>query len=278
MITRSMRTLRSAVVRTRQGNLRATIGNRFRERRGKPRRLLPHASPAVGRFSSRRLNLLLQGLEGETSYLEVGVAGGQTLETICADLRTGVDPAPLFDTTHLPRGLRFFEGSSDEYFASLSPDTTFDLAYVDGLHLYEQAYRDVMNAFRHTSPRGIVVVDDVVPRDDSSALRDYEESRRQRAEAGLSTAWHGDVFIVLAVLRDHHPELAVRVIVGSGNEQAVIWNQEPSRRPRMVSDTVVAGFRDLGFRDVFADGVPTWFNPADEKTVLREASTSTASR
>ena len=63
----------------------------------------------------------------------------------------------------------------------------------------------MINAFHHTSQRGLVVVDDVVPHDESSALRDYEESRRRRAEAGLSSAWHGDVFIVLAILRDHHP-------------------------------------------------------------------------
>ena len=108
-----MHTLHSALVRARQGNLPAAVANRLRQRRGKPRRLLPHASPAFGRFSSRRLNLLLQGLDGETSYLEIGVAAGRTLETICADVRHGVDPNPLFDTTDLPRGLRFFHGSSD---------------------------------------------------------------------------------------------------------------------------------------------------------------------
>ena len=184
----------------------------------------------------------------------------------------------MFDTTRLPRGLRFFHGSSDVFFASLPSDVTFDLTYVDGLHLYEQAYRDVINAFRHSRRRGLVVVDDVVPKDENSALRDYEESRRRRAEAGLSSAWHGDVFVVLAILRDHHPELAVRVIVGSGNEQAVIWKEEPSGSPTMLADDVVATYRQLRFVDVFADGVPTWFNPADEETVLHEAASSTALR
>ena len=46
----------------------------------------------------------------------------------------------------------------------------------------------------------------------------------------------------------------------------------------MLADDVVASYRHLRFRDVFADGVPAWFNPADEETVLREASQSTARR
>jgi hypothetical protein len=154
----------------------------------------------------------------------------------------------------------------------------FDLTFVDGHHLFEQAYRDVINAFRHTSRRGLVALDDVVPLDELSALRDRQESRRRRTAAGLSTDWHGDVYVALAILRDYHPELAVRVIVGSGNEQAILWNKEPNRIPTMLSEDAVARYRDLRYMDVFRDGVPNWFNPANEETVLSAAAASVVRR
>ena len=232
-------TVRDAVARARQGNLGTVVVNRVRERRNQPRRLLPHAAPTNGRASSRRVNRLVAEL-GASRYLEVGVHKGLTLETVTARERTAVEPAPMFDTGHLPAGVQVYCGTSDDFFASIGPEVTFDLVFVDGLHVYEQAYRDVINAFRHLAPAGLVLVDDVVPDDEVSAMRDRHESARRRAELGLAgQGWNGDVFVVLAVLRDHHPELSFRVIVGPGNEQAVVWLTDPAHRPCPVSEEVV---------------------------------------
>ena len=130
----------------------------------------------------------------------------------------------MFDTRHLPAGVRVYCGTSDDFFASIGAEAVFDLVFVDGLHVFEQAYRDVINSFRHLAPAGLVLVDDVAPDDEVSAMRDQHESARRRAELGLAgQGWNGDVFVVLAILRDHHPELSFRVIVGPGNEQAVVW-------------------------------------------------------
>ena len=104
------------------------------------------------------------------------MASGLTFDSICAAQRTAVEPSPLFDTRHLPPGVVLFQGTSDDFFASLPPEATFDVVYVDGHHVYEQAYRDVINAFRHLSRHGVVVVDDVVPADEVSAMRDWSSS------------------------------------------------------------------------------------------------------
>ena len=124
----------------------------------------------------------------------------------------------------------------------------------------------------------MVLVDDVVPADEISALRDPVESRRRRAELGLrGTPWHGDVFVVLSILRDHHPELAMRVIVDSGNDQALLWRPDDTPT-EPVSASTLAGYRDLTYADVFAEGVPDWCRPGAEQQVLTEALTCSNAR
>ena len=113
--------VRDAVARARQGNLGTVVVNRIRERRNQPRRLLPHAAPTNGRASSRRVNRLVAEL-GASRYLEVGVKKGVTLETVTARERTAVDPAPMFDTRHLPAGVRVYCGTSDDFFATIGPE------------------------------------------------------------------------------------------------------------------------------------------------------------
>ena len=262
--------LHEAIVHARQGNLPTVLANRVRRARGRPRRLLPHAWPDPCRESSRRLNQILQELEGETRYLEIGVLRGGTLQTIRADLRVGVDPGPRFDTEHLPRRLKIFRGTSDEFFTKLSSEELFDVIFVDGNHTYEQAYRDVINGFRHSTRCGVVLSDDVVPADANSALRDYEESRQRQRLAGVDRGWQGDVFIMLAILRDHHPDLAFRVIVGSGHEQAVIWNTRPERAPELIPAHMLKSYRNIQYADVFTNGVPDWFNTGKESSVMGE--------
>ena len=79
------------------------------------------------------------------------------------------------------------------------------------------------------------------------------------------------MFVVLAILRDHHPELSFRVIVGPGNEQAVVWLTDAAHRPRPVSEESLASYRGLRYADVFATGIPEWFRGGDEDTIVREA-------
>src|SRR5206468_2630251 len=84
------------------------------------------------------------------TYLEIGVATGQSLSRARPPTRAiGVDPAPqsgfpLTTETHL------FVETSDDFFARRGADALLDgrpldFAFIDGLHLFEQALRDFMN-------------------------------------------------------------------------------------------------------------------------------------
>ena len=67
------------------------------------------------------------------------------------------------------------------------------------------------------------------------------------------------------------PERSFRVIDGLGREQAVMWSNEPTYRPCPVSDEMLAAYRGLRFADVFGTGIPDWFRPGAEDSVVEEA-------
>jgi hypothetical protein len=135
------------------------------------------------------------------AYLEVGVRNGGSL-ALSRCRSVGVDP--LFSITYeLDTDVALFRTTSDEYFARPDPlaatgGVPFDLAFIDGLHLFEFAFRDFLNAERHSSARGVIVFDDVLP-------RSIEEAARLRH----TDAWTGDVYSMLGVLARYRPDLVV---------------------------------------------------------------------
>jgi hypothetical protein len=135
------------------------------------------------------------------AYLEIGIReGGSLAQARCRAV--GIDPAYAI-TYELDTDVALFRTTSDEYFSRADPlaptgGTPFDLAFIDGLHLFEYALRDFLHAERHSSPRGVIVFDDVLP-------RTVDEAARQRHTHG----WTGDVYGMLEVLAQYRPDLVV---------------------------------------------------------------------
>jgi hypothetical protein len=138
------------------------------------------------------------------TYLEVGVRNGDSLARARPQSRSvGIDPefvvkAPLRGTVSLERT------TSDEYFAR--PQATawlggpVELAFIDGMHLFEFALRDFINVEKHCSWSSVIVFDDMFPRTVDEAARDR-----------YTNAWTGDVFHMQDVLRTYRPDLTVLV-------------------------------------------------------------------
>jgi hypothetical protein len=236
-------------------------------------------NPDPNNWSTRRINAVLAGFPAMNLYLEIGLEAGRTLENVLAPHRVGVDPNPLFDTNVLPDGVEIHSIPSDDYFARLPRRTAFDFVFVDGLHTYQQTYCDVINAFRHC-PKGVLLIDDVVPSDWISAIPDQAESLELRRQHGIDNIdWHGDVFKVILMLRDHHPELDWVTIVDRGNPQTFVWRRAttfggrgPNRRGRTrirpVSDAVIDSYGRVTYADIFDAGVPSYFHPCEEAEAL----------
>jgi hypothetical protein len=222
-------------------------------------------------WSVRRISAIARAFPDLVSYLEVGVEKGATFENIPLRLRMGVDPEPRFDLATLPPGANFFRGPSDDFFAQLDRAEQFDIVFLDGLHTYQQTYRDLISTLEHC-PRGIILIDDVVPSDEVSAIPDLQESFAERAQRGLpGLPWHGNVFLMILCLADHHPELDWVTITEPDNPQTFVWKRELDRISRRVDDDVLDAYRRFTYGDVFDTGVPSTFRPMSEVDAIEVA-------
>lgn len=173
----------------------------------------PSHSKFASRTSARRLNHIIQRFGADSSYLEIGLERGLTFEAVKAKKKVGVDPRPLFRNGNGAKGVSIYEGNSDQFFASLGERVSFDLVFVDGLHDARQAYSDFVNACRHSSLEGVVVIDDVLPSDGPSAMPDRRASDLSKKQANIHhMRWYGDVWKVLLLLLTKYPEILISVL------------------------------------------------------------------
>jgi hypothetical protein len=215
-------------------------------------------------FSARRLNVLAKGLHAQR-YLEIGIFEGKTTERIDVRDRVGVDPAPKFDLERLPKGFTFCAVKSDTYFDSLRLETTFDLAFLDGLHTFEQTKADLFNALLHV-PTGVILIDDTVPLDEDAALPDQSETIARRLASGSKlSSWMGDVWKLVVYIDRYLPQLDFRTIVGSGNVQTLVWRR---RYGEAIIEQSDAELESLSYGDTFANGIPDHFRPCTEAEAI----------
>jgi Methyltransferase domain len=136
------------------------------------------------------------------SYLEIGVDMGRSLSLSRAPT-VAVDPA--FELSwEVNCDLQLVRTTSDDLFAREDglahlPGGLVDLAFLDGLHLFEHVLRDFANVERHSHWASVILIDDVLPRNAGEASR----------ERGNRKAWAGDVYSITDALRRYRPELLV---------------------------------------------------------------------
>ena len=96
---------------------------------------------------------------GAKSYLEIGVHTAENFNRISCANRTGVDPVQPPVTGECT----YFQGTSDEFFATLPRDTKFDVIFIDGLHSAPQVKFDIINSMEHLNDGGFIVCHDMNP-------------------------------------------------------------------------------------------------------------------
>lgn len=173
------------------------------------------------------------------SYLEIGVSKGHAFLSFDAKQKIAVDPVNLLrvhplelskdnlflELKKIYRTLRqwtglekaeFFEMTSDAFFnqqTRLLSERKIDVAFIDGLHSYGQALRDVENSLQFLNPNGVIVLHDCNP-----ATAAMETPANSFAEAaakkvpGWDNLWCGDVWKVIVNLRSLHKDLDVFVL------------------------------------------------------------------
>jgi hypothetical protein len=155
-------------------------------------------------------------------YLEIGVHEGHSFRLAgSATVAFGVDPVMDLQFP-APGGARLFRETSDDFFAADASaafaGAPVDLAFVDGLHHWDQALRDVAHVEQHSHEHGRILIHDCLP-------IDAETSTRERN----TVVWSGDVWKVVVWLRRHRPDLDVTTFDIPPTGLAVVGDLDPHR-------------------------------------------------
>src|SRR4051812_7282923 len=98
-----------------------------------------------------RLNALAKIISAST-YLEIGVAKGETFTRVDVPYKVGVDPKFRFNTSECSdENVIFYEVTSDLFFSELASEHgPFDLIFLDGLHTFKQTFQDFCASIRYS--------------------------------------------------------------------------------------------------------------------------------
>jgi predicted O-methyltransferase YrrM len=183
-------------------------------------------------------------------YLEVGTAQGASLRHATCNA-IAVDPR--FQISQENFGNRpqthLFEMTSDDFFdGGCTGQLTdrVDLAFLDGMHLFEYLLRDIINTEKLCSRDSVIVLHDLVPLSHIAAERTWDKSRTKM--------WTGDVWKVAVILREERPDLDFRVANCRPSGLGVITRLDPASTVLEEKyDELVARFMDMSIDDYGAD-------------------------
>ena len=172
---------------------------------------------------------------GAKTYLEIGVAGGESIRGVEVAEKWGVDR----DLSIADADLRLFKMTSGEFFDlfkqsdALSSPPTFDLVFVDADHHADAVYDDVQGALRHLSQHGIIVIHDCNP---------HLESLQVVPNPHPGWTWTGDGWKAIARLRSEGHTLRV---VDSDYGVGILIPKSHSRDDAFELDVSALTYRDL---------------------------------
>ncbi len=158
-----------------------------------------------------------------TWYLEIGTQRGTSLRLANCNA-VAIDPEFKLDadvTTEKP-SLHLLQLPSDDafnhdFFRQVQP--SFDLAFLDGMHLFEYILRDFINAEKHANPNGVITIHDCVPFNRTMSKRSWDKAETRQ--------WTGDVWKIVPVLRELRPDLKVQVLDAAPTGLLLISNLDP---------------------------------------------------
>jgi len=112
------------------------------------------------------------------NYLEIGCDKDQLFSKVNIKNKVGVDPSSGGNVRK----------TSDKFFS----DNTkfFDVVFIDGLHVYKQVKKDIINSLKFLNKNGIILVHDCMP-----------DSLGKQAVPRYKMQWNGDVWKAIVDLR-----------------------------------------------------------------------------
>jgi SAM-dependent methyltransferase len=180
----------------------------------------PEAEIQVGTRDYLEVLKDLHALIKPKLYFEIGVRKGKSLAL--AKCRTIAIEPDLHPDFLAGENVELHQCTSDDYFffrgENLSGDS-IDLAFIDGMHLAENVFRDFMNIEKRMSVNGVIVLDDVLPNHPIQAERNR-----------CSRVWAGDVWRFAEFLIINRPDLKLFWLNTRPAGLLIITNLNPDER------------------------------------------------
>lgn len=156
------------------------------------------------------------------TYVEIGVReGGSLSKAQEGTMALGIDPCAQIKQDISAR-YKLFNMTSDQFFRDHNvfeelEQERLDLAFIDGLHIFEQALKDFINLERYANPETIILLHDCYPPSEIGA-------RRKR----VTDFWTGDVWKMIPCLKALRPDLKIHVIPTAPSGIGIITNADPN--------------------------------------------------
>lgn len=175
-------------------------------------------------------------------YLEIGVLKGASFHAAKAARKVAVDPRFQFDVEAARaknRNATYHEVRSDTYFGSIiTPDEQFDVVFLDGLHVFEQTLRDLLNSILYLAPGGVIVVDDILPDSNFAAMGDIKSFINLRKAGKVRTGvWMGDVYKVVYFIETFLQQFSYRG-VQDNHGQLIFWRGRRETVPQRNMESI----------------------------------------
>lgn len=205
-------------------------------------------------------------------YLEIGTSAGDSLRLAqCASI--AVDPAFRIGTDVLGSKpvCHLFQTTSDDFFDRYRPDTVLggpiDLAFLDGLHVFEYLLRDFANAEQFCTPDSIIALHDCLPSHPAMTHRDIHAPRDTVGNPNPDW-WTGDVWKVLPALRKYRPDLRVTPLAAHPTGLVLVSGLDPMHRTLIDRyDEIVAEFIDLDLATIGVEHFLAFVAPVATETL-----------
>lgn len=164
------------------------------------------------------------------SYLEIGsFSGGSLALAKCPTIAIDPEFKIAEDVIGTKPELMLFQVGSDTFFANKDPKALFgrtiDLAFLDGMHLFEFLLRDFINTERHCTANSIIALHDCLPLTGRMAAR--FASPEPQPNARFSDWWTGDVWKVVAILKQYRPDLKILCLNAPPTGLVICTNLSP---------------------------------------------------
>jgi len=202
-------------------------------------------------------------------YLEIGVQKGLSFKhAYGAEIAIGIDPRMEKAPPECREWGRLFEMTSDDFFAKDHYEETcgerrIDLAFIDGMHLFEYTLRDFINIERRAHAKSVVLIHDIIP-----------INMKAGARLRKTKTWMGDVWKVMLVLKRYRPDLDLVVINAGPSGLAVVRGLDRSSRVLLEHyPQIVADFTVMPLEHGFLEQLEVKRIPAEEHAI-RELFTS----